>query len=63
MSTRSNGLSVDGSQRRNEEVMKVQTTAFGGDEIPAGGFHGGDEIPAGGFHGGDEIPAGGFHSR
>ncbi|SOD73529.1 hypothetical protein SAMN05892883_2820 [Jatrophihabitans sp. GAS493] len=26
------------------------TRTFGGDEIPAGGFHGGDEIPAGGFH-------------
>lgn len=63
MSTRSARSSVNGSQRRNEEVMSMHSTAFGGDEIPAGGFHGGDEIPAGGFHGGDEIPAGGFHSR
>ena len=28
----------------------MTTHTFGGDEIPAGGFHGGDEIPAGGFH-------------
>jgi hypothetical protein len=38
MSTRSAGSSVDDPQRRNKEVMSMHSTAFGGDEIPAGGF-------------------------